>query len=57
MTKEEFEELSKPYKRKENQKESGSGLGLNICMEILKEHGFKVTCEKNEIGTKIIIII
>jgi len=53
MTQQEFESLSKPYARKANQKESGSGLGLNICIAILKEHGFKVSCEKNDIGTKI----
>jgi hypothetical protein len=28
-------------------------LGLNICKAILEEHGFKIFCEKNEIGTKI----
>ena len=43
--------LSKPYTRKPNQKESGSGLGLNICIAILQEHGFSVTCEKNDAGT------
>ena len=53
LTQEEFDNLSKPYVRKENQKESGSGLGLNICLAILKEHGFSVSCEKNHIGTKI----
>ena len=52
MTQEEFLHLSKPYTRKEGQKESGTGLGLNICVAILKEHGFEVTAEKNEIGTK-----
>ena len=52
ITQDELEKLSEPYVRKENQKESGSGLGLNICIAILKEHGFKLTCEKNEIGTK-----
>jgi PAS domain S-box-containing protein len=52
ITQEDFEHLSKPYVRKEGQKESGSGLGLNICVAILKEHGFYITCEKNEIGTK-----
>jgi PAS domain S-box-containing protein len=52
ITQEDFEHLSKPYVRKEGQKESGSGLGLNICVAILKEHGFDITCEKNEIGTK-----
>jgi signal transduction histidine kinase len=29
------------------------GLGLNISFAILKEHGFDMECEKNEIGTKI----
>jgi K+-sensing histidine kinase KdpD len=57
MTQKEFEELSKPYTRKEGQKEKGTGLGLNICVAILKEHGFEITSEKNEIGTKINIKI
>lgn len=52
LTQEEFEEYSKPYNRNKNQKEPGTGLGLNICIAILKEHGFKINCEKNEIGTK-----
>lgn len=53
MTQEDFLHLSKPYTRKEGQKESGTGLGLNICTSILKEHGFKIYFEKNDIGTKI----
>jgi PAS domain S-box-containing protein len=57
ITQEDFDHLSKPYTRKEGQKESGSGLGLNICVAILEEHGFKITCEKNEVGTKIKINI
>lgn len=57
MSQEEFNKLSKPYVRKEGQKESGSGLGLNICIAILEEHGFSFSCEKNEIGTKIKIKI
>ena len=52
ITQDDFDHLSKPYVRKEGQKESGTGLGLNICVAILKEHGFEITCEKNEIGTK-----
>jgi len=51
MTQAEFEHLSKPYTRKANQKEQGTGLGLNICIAILKEHDFGITCEKNESGT------
>jgi PAS domain S-box-containing protein len=57
MTQEEFDYLSKPYTRKTNQKESGTGLGLNICVAILSEHGFKLSCEKNDIGTKMKIKI
>lgn len=53
MTQDEFNHLSKPYTRKEGQKESGTGLGLNICVAILNEHGFEITCEKNETGTKL----
>jgi K+-sensing histidine kinase KdpD len=41
-----FEELMGAYTRKKGQKETGSGLGLNICVEILKQHNFKVSCEK-----------
>lgn len=57
ITQEDFEHLSKPYVRKEGQKEEGTGLGLNICIAILEEHGFPITCEKNEIGTKMKIKI
>jgi PAS domain S-box-containing protein len=53
LTQEEFNHLSKPYTRKPNQTESGTGLGLNICVAILTEHGFTISCDKNEIGTKI----
>ena len=53
MTQEEFTELSKPYTRKEGQKEGGSGLGLNICIAILKEHGFTITAQKTNPGTKL----
>ena len=53
----EFIELSKPYTRKEDQLESGTGLGLNICIEILKEHGFDIKAEKLELGTKLKIRI
>jgi PAS domain S-box-containing protein len=53
MTQVEFENLSKPYTRGTEQKESGSGLGLNICIAILKEHGFDITAEKTNPGTKL----
>lgn len=57
MTNEEFIELSKPYVRKENQKEGGTGLGLNICTSILNEHGFSIAAEKQKLGTKLYIRI
>ena len=55
LTAEEFIILSKPYARKENQKEAGTGLGLNISIEILKEHGYAVFAKKTDNGTKIYI--
>jgi PAS domain S-box-containing protein len=57
MSQEDFEKFSQPYMRKGDQKESGTGLGLNICVAILKEHGFSMYCEKKNIGTKIKIKI
>jgi PAS domain S-box-containing protein len=54
LSSEEFKLLSQPYTRKEGQKESGTGLGLNICIAILEEHGFGVSCDKlPEIGSQI----
>lgn len=50
MSAEDFEVLKQPYTRKEGQKESGSGLGLNICIAILEEHGFNMSCDKMEKG-------
>jgi PAS domain S-box-containing protein len=57
ITQEDFDHLRKPYTRKEGQKEAGTGLGLNICVAILEEHGFGITCEKNKTGTKMKIKI
>jgi two-component system sensor histidine kinase CpxA len=58
LSQKDFDELSKPYARKKDQKESGTGLGLNICVAILEEHGFLITCEKTKDGgTKIRIKI
>lgn len=53
LTGDEFRELSKPYVRKEGQKEQGTGLGLNISIAILKEHGYSITAEKLKQGTKL----
>lgn len=58
MTQQDFENLSRPYVRKEGQKESGTGLGLNICIAILEEHGFTITSQKlDPHGTKLKIKI
>ena len=57
LSKEEFIELSQPYVRREGQKEEGTGLGLNICIEILKEHNFFIEAEKLKTGTKLKIRI
>jgi len=46
MSQEDFDNLSKPYIRKKDQKETGTGLGLNICIAIIEEHGFSITCKK-----------
>ena len=46
LSSEEFKLLSQPYTRKEGQRESGTGLGLNICIAILEEHRFSVSCDK-----------
>jgi len=54
LSQSDFNHLSKPYTRKEGQKESGTGLGLNICIAILEEHGFLISCDKlPECGTQI----
>ena len=55
ITQEEFDLLSMPYKRKEEQYEEGSGLGLNICIAILEEHGYIIRVTKLDVGTKIAI--
>ena len=58
MSQKELDRFSEAYIRKSDQKESGSGLGLNICKAILKEHGYQISAEKiKPNGTKIKINI
>jgi signal transduction histidine kinase len=45
------------YSKKANVTGDEKGLGLNICVAILEEHGFKLSCEKIEGGTKMKIKI
>jgi signal transduction histidine kinase len=53
LSSEEFKMLQEPYIRKEDQTEDGTGLGLNICIAILEEHGFSIDCDKlPTIGTQ-----
>jgi len=56
ISQEDFDHLSKPYTRKKDQRETGSGLGLNICTAILKEHGFDIKCKKADEGGTIMMI-
>ena len=54
MSQKDFDLYSRPYARKEGQKESGTGLGLNICIAILHEHGFSVKCTKLREGALLV---
>ena len=53
MSQKDFDKLSQPYQRKEDQKEKGTGLGLNISVAIFKEHGFQMSVVKLDVGTMI----
>ena len=45
------------YSKKADVTGDEKGLGLNICVAILEEHGFKLSCEKIESGTRMKIKI
>ena len=53
MTQEEFDYFCLPYKRKENNYDTGSGLGLNIAVAIMREHDCDIKVTKLDQGTKI----
>ena len=55
MTQKEFDIYCEPYKRKEKDSNTGSGLGLNIASAILKEHGSEIKVTKLKQGTKIAV--
>jgi signal transduction histidine kinase len=57
FTQKQFEKQLKKYATKKEVTEDEKGLGLNICVAILEEHGFKLTCEKIDTGTKMKIKI
>ena len=44
---------SEEFERNINKTDTESGIGLSISVSILNEHGYKVTCEKTNVGTKI----
>ena len=52
-----FEKHLTKYSKKADVTGDEKGLGLNICVAILEEHGFKLSCEKIESGTKMKIKI
>jgi K+-sensing histidine kinase KdpD len=57
MSQQDFEKVISVYSKKKDT-EDFSGLGLNICVAILEEHGFEISCEKvAETGTRIKINI
>lgn len=50
LSEKQFDKIVKAKKDIENVEEAG--LGLNICLAIIKEHGFSLSCEKISTGTK-----
>lgn len=47
-----FEKHLKKYSNRKNSSDGEKGLGLNICAAIIEEHGFSLSCEEIETGTK-----
>lgn len=59
LKKEDFEKIvfMSKYDKHEEIHSEESGLGLNICLAILSEHGFTLECEEQKVGTKMKIRI
>lgn len=57
FTQKQFDNHLKKYASKKDHSEDEKGLGLNICVAILEEHGFKITCDEIKAGTKMKIKI
>lgn len=57
FTDKQFEKQLKSYSTNNDIDSSEKGLGLNICVAILEEHGFKLSCERISSGTKMKIKI
>jgi signal transduction histidine kinase len=57
FTQKQFEKHLTKYSKKADVTGDEKGLGLNICVAILEEHGFKLSCEKIEDGTRMKIKI
>ena len=57
FTQKQFEKQLAKYSKKSKVGDDEKGLGLNICVAILEEHGFKLSCERGDIGTKMKIKI
>jgi signal transduction histidine kinase len=57
FTQSQFEKQLKRYSNKNESLIEEKGLGLNICLAIIEEHGYKLSCERINTGTKMKIKI
>lgn len=57
FTQNQFEKQLKKYSSKNESSVEEKGLGLNICLAIIEEHGYKLSCERINTGTKMKIKI
>ena len=57
FTQKQFDKQIKKYATDKESNQDEKGLGLNICLAIIKEHGYDLSCEKIDTGTKMKIKI